>query len=110
MAGKKKSKKKMGLTSKIFISLIAGAILGVILHYVVPESYIRDTVLINGIFYVVGNGFLRLMQMLVVPLVFCSLICGSAAIGDTSRRKNSRLLYADDGAGRRGGAEPCQCH
>ena len=83
MAGKKKSKKKMGLTSKIFISLIAGAILGVILHYVVPESYIRDTVLINGIFYVVGNGFLRLMQMLVVPLVFCSLICGSAAIGDT---------------------------
>lgn len=73
----------MGLTSKIFISLIAGAILGVILHYVVPESYIRDTVLINGIFYVVGNGFLRLMQMLVVPLVFCSLICGSAAIGDT---------------------------
>lgn len=23
------------------------------------------------------------MQMLVVPLVFCSLICGSAAIGDT---------------------------
>ena len=49
----------------------------------VPESYIRDTVLINGIFYVVGNGFLRLMQMLVVPLVFCSLICGSAAIGDT---------------------------
>lgn len=83
MAGKKKSKKKMGLTSKIFISLIAGAILGVILHYVVPESYIRDTVLINGIFYVVGNGFLRLMQMLVVPLVFCSLVCGSAAIGDT---------------------------
>ena len=83
MAGKKKSKKKMGLTSKIFISLIAGAILGVILHYVVPESYIRDTVLINGIFYVVGDGFLRLMQMLVVPLVFCSLICGSAAIGDT---------------------------
>ena len=83
MAGKKKSKKKMGLTSKIFISLLAGAILGVILHYVVPESYIRDTVLINGIFYVVGNGFLRLMQMLVVPLVFCSLICGSAAIGDT---------------------------
>lgn len=83
MADKRKNKKKIGLTSKIFIALIAGAILGVILHYVVPASYIRDTVLINGIFYVVGNGFLRLMQMLVVPLVFCSLVCGSAAIGDT---------------------------
>lgn len=30
-----------------------------------------------------GNGFIRLMQMLVVPLVFCSLVCGSMAIGDT---------------------------
>ena len=33
--------------------------------------------------YVVGQGFIRLMQMLVVPLVFCSLVCGSMAIGDT---------------------------
>ena len=31
----------------------------------------------------VGQGFIRLMQMLVVPLVFCSLVCGSMAIGDT---------------------------
>ena len=37
----------------------------------------------DGIFYVVGNGFIRLMKMLVVPLVFCSLVCGSSAIGDT---------------------------
>ena len=53
------------------------------MHYFVPSGYIKDTVLVNGVFYVVGNGFLRLMQMLVVPLVFCSLVCGSAAIGDT---------------------------
>ncbi|MDD3221804.1 MAG: dicarboxylate/amino acid:cation symporter [Clostridia bacterium] len=78
-----KKKKKLGLTSKIFIALIAGAILGVVLHYWVPASYVRDTVFINGIFYVIGNGFLRLMQMLVVPLVFTSLVCGSASIGDT---------------------------
>ncbi len=79
----KKEKKKLGLTSKIFISLILGCICGIILHYFVPESYIRDTVIVNGIFYVIGNGFLRLMKMLVVPLVFCSLICGSMAMGDT---------------------------
>ena len=83
MSENKKQKKKMGLTSKIFISLIAGALLGVILHYFVPAGHIKDDIIINGVFYVVGNGFLRLMQMLVVPLVFCSLICGSAAIGDT---------------------------
>lgn len=76
-------KKKMGLTSKIFIGLIGGLLLGVVLNLWVPNSYFRDTVLVDGIFYVVGNGFIRLMKMLVVPLVFCSLVCGSSAIGDT---------------------------
>ena len=79
----KKKKKKLGLTSKIFIGLIGGLIFGVILNLWVPNGYVRDTVLVNGVFYVVGNGFIRLMKMLVVPLVFCSLVCGSSSIGDT---------------------------
>lgn len=77
------NKKKLNLSTKIFISLLSGAVLGVLMHYFVPDGYIKDTVLINGVLYVVGQGFIRLMQMLVVPLVFCSLICGSMAIGDT---------------------------
>ena len=80
-----KEKKKLGLTTIILLALLLGAIVGVIVHYAVPESGFRDDVLINGIFYVIGNGFIRLMQMLVVPLVFCSLVCGSMAIGDTKR-------------------------
>ena len=68
---------------KIFIALIVGALLGVGIHYFMPKGYIRDTIIIEGVFYVVGQGFFRLMQMLVVPLVFCSLVCGSMAIGDT---------------------------
>ena len=81
---KNKNKKGIGLTTRIFISLIIGCIVGLILHYTLPEgNYVRDTVLMNGIFNVVGQGFLRLMQMLVVPLVLCSIVCGSAAIGDT---------------------------
>ena len=83
MTDNTKKSKKLGLTTKIFVGLILGAIVGILLHYVVPNGYVKDTVLVNGVFYVVGNGFLRLMQMLVVPLVFCSLVCGSAAIGDT---------------------------
>ena len=81
----KESKKKMGLTTKIFIALIAGAIFGVLLHYVVPSGYVKDTVLVEGILYIVGQGFIRLMKMLVVPLVFCSLVCGAMAIGDTKK-------------------------
>lgn len=78
-----KEKKKLGLTTWIFAGMLLGAAAGTALHYLVPGGYIRDTVMINGIFYVAGNGFLRAMQMLVVPLVFCSLVCGSMAIGDT---------------------------
>ena len=83
MTDNTKNTKKLGLTTKIFIGLILGALVGILMHYVVPSGYVKDSILVNGVFYVVGNGFLRLMQMLVVPLVFCSLVCGSAAIGDT---------------------------
>lgn len=78
-------KRKLGLTTVIFIALLLGAITGLILHYWVPEGFVRDTVLINGVFYVFGNGFLRGMRMLVVPLVFCSLVCGAMSIGDTKK-------------------------
>ena len=80
---KKIEKKKLSLTSKIFIGLIAGVICGVIFNLFVPASYVRDTIIIDGICYVIGNGFIKLMKMLVVPLVFCSLVCGASAIGDT---------------------------
>lgn len=76
-------KKKMGLSTQIFIALLAGAICGVCVHYFLKEGYFRDTILVGGVFYVLGQGFIRLMQMLVVPLVLCSLVCGSMSIGDT---------------------------
>ena len=79
-----KKKKKIGLTTKIFIALLLGAILGIIL-YSLPASSIKDDIIIDGILYVIGQGFIKLMKMLVVPLVFCSLVCGSMAIGDTKK-------------------------
>jgi len=81
---KDKSPKKINLTTLIFLSLILGALTGVCFHYFIPSGYVRDKIFVDGIFYVIGQGFLRLMQMLVVPLVFCSLVCGSSAVGDTA--------------------------
>lgn len=78
-----KKLKSLSLTSWIFIALIAGLILGVSLNLWIPRTEFVEDVLINGIFYVVGNGFIRLMKMLVVPLVFCSLVCGASSMGDT---------------------------
>ena len=61
-----------------------------VIHYWIPSSYIKDTVIVEGVLYVIGQGFIRLMQMLVVPLVFCSLVCGSMSIGDTKKLGTGR--------------------
>lgn len=80
-----RKKKKLGLTTTIFIALLLGVITGIALHSFLPTGYIRDTVIINGVLDLIGSGFIRGMQMLVVPLVFCYLVCGSMAIGDTKK-------------------------
>ena len=81
--GEKPKRLHIGLTGSILIALGLGLLCGVIFHYLVPAGTVRDDVFVNGIFYVVGQGFIRLMQMLVVPLVFCSIVCGASSIGDT---------------------------
>lgn len=83
MTNAKNTKKKLSLSTLIFTALLLGALFGVGLHYLIPAGHIRDDIIIEGVLYVVGQGFIRLMQMLVVPLVFCSPVCGSMAIGDT---------------------------
>ncbi|MFQ8997667.1 dicarboxylate/amino acid:cation symporter [Allofournierella massiliensis] len=75
----------MGLTTRIFIALLAGVIFGVALCYLVPDGSFKNDILVEGVLYVVGQGFIRLMKMLVVPLVFCSIVCGSMSIGDTKK-------------------------
>lgn len=82
---KKKERKKLSLTTRIFIALIVGAVVGIIIRYLVPAGYIRDDIIVNGAFTVLGQGFIRLMQMLVVPLVFFSLVTGAMSIGDTEK-------------------------
>lgn len=66
----KNTKKKLSLSTLIFTALLLGALFGVGLHYLIPAGHIRDDIIIEGMLYVVGQGFIRLMQMLVVPLVF----------------------------------------
>ncbi|SHJ01395.1 Na+/H+-dicarboxylate symporter [Geosporobacter subterraneus DSM 17957] len=78
------SNKKMGLTTKIFIGLIIGLIVGLILNKMGP-SYFRDTILVNGIFELVGRIFLNGIRMMVVPLVFISLANGAASMSDIKK-------------------------
>jgi len=78
------TKRELGLTTKIFIGLILGLITGIILNFI-PESFVRDQILIDGVFYLIGQIFLRAIMMLVVPLVFISLVNGSSSMGDIKK-------------------------
>lgn len=76
--------REMTMTKKIMYSLIFGAIFGLILHYRVPAGHVRDDIIIESILYSIGQIFIRLMQMLVVPLVFFSIVDGTRNIGDSN--------------------------
>lgn len=77
-------KKKLGLSVKVLIALALGIVAGIIV-YNLPGGAFRDTFLINGLFQLVGQIFLRSIMMLVVPLVFVSLVTGSASMGDVKK-------------------------
>lgn len=81
-ASKKHEKKRLSLTSWILISLVAGMVVGVLISVAFPTDSGVYLYLVNSVFYVLGQWFIRLMQMLVVPLVFCSIVCGAASMTD----------------------------
>lgn len=56
-----------------------------ILVYYLPEGTLRDDILIDGIFQLLGQVFLRGIMMMVVPLVFISLVNGTASMGDVKK-------------------------
>ncbi len=62
-------------TLKIVIGMILGIAAGLCLQYFSFLSDIRTVVSVD-IFGVLGQIFIRLMKMLVVPIVFVSLVCG----------------------------------
>jgi len=79
-----KNRKSLGLASKIFIAMVCGIVLGVIL-YGLPSGYIKDEILIDGVFKFIGDIFIRLLRMMLVPLVFTSLATGAASMGEVGR-------------------------
>ena len=73
-------KKRYSLTTQVMIGMSAGLVLGVILNMIQIEFI--NTHIVGGLFGMVGRMFVNALSMLVVPLVFFSLICGVAGIGD----------------------------
>jgi len=73
------------LTTTILLAMLLGGILGGILNLFFMEiSFVKDF-LVGDVFHVIGKIFINLLKMLVVPLVFVSLVCGVAALGDIKK-------------------------
>lgn len=77
-------RKNMSLTSKILLGLFLGFICGLMIK-ALPNGYIKDDLILGGILNVLGSGFTNAIKMMVVPLVFVSLICGIASMGDVKK-------------------------
>ena len=56
-------------------------IVGLFLNLYVNDHF-KEFILMDNIFYLGGNIFIRLMKMLVVPLVSCSIVVGMSSISD----------------------------
>lgn len=81
-AGKRKP---VPLHTKILVGLIFGAGVGGLLNAILGEASAELEWVTRNITEPVGQLFLRLLLLLVVPLVFSSLTMGVAGIGDIRR-------------------------
>ncbi len=73
------------LTTIILLAMLFGGILGAIFNLFFMETTFVSVFLVNNVFHVIGQVFIDSLKMLVVPLVFISLVCGTAALGDISK-------------------------
>ncbi len=69
------------LSTRIFIGLFAGLILGTFVQYVLGNvSFFSETLV--DLAGAVGTMFVNMIMMLVVPLVFVSIVCGVCELQD----------------------------
>jgi DAACS family dicarboxylate/amino acid:cation (Na+ or H+) symporter len=83
--------KGMALHTKIFIGLAVGVLGGLIVNWTLGGKHADVVWTVKNITQPIGQLFLNLLLMIVVPLVFSSLVVGVAGIGDI--RKLGRIGF-----------------
>ncbi|OCQ23009.1 sodium:dicarboxylate symporter [Pseudoalteromonas luteoviolacea] len=87
---------KFSLTTRIMIAMIAGILVGLMFQFSLggkPELLIQLGLFdlpirgffVDGLFHVGGQIFIASLKMLVVPLVFISLVCGTCSLSDPKK-------------------------
>lgn len=96
MLGQCQKIKKMGLTARIMIGMVLGVALGLALQAILGKN--KEILIplglfdlpikgffVDGLFHIGGQIFIASLKMLVVPLVFISLVCGTCSLSDPKK-------------------------
>lgn len=86
---------KLGLTTRIVIGMAAGIVVGFFFKWLLAGQDERmlyllgldiplKALFVDGVFHIGGEIFIASLKMLVVPLVFVSLVCGTCSLSDTT--------------------------
>ncbi|CAK1837444.1 MULTISPECIES: dicarboxylate/amino acid:cation symporter [Vibrio] len=78
------TKKPMSLTGRVILGMVVGIFTGFAIQSLFAESGFVNNYIVNGLFEVGGQIFVASLKMLVVPLVFVSLVCGTSSLKDLS--------------------------
>ena len=72
---------RIAFHTKMLIGVVAGIVVGVVAHLAAGQQQWLKTV-IQYVSYPIGQIFLRLLFMLIVPLIFSALVLGVTGLGD----------------------------
>ncbi len=86
----------MSLTTRIMIGMLSGIAVGFIFQailageddYLIPLGLFSlpiKSFFVDGLFHIGGQIFIASLKMLVVPLVFVSLVCGTCSLSDPKK-------------------------
>ena len=83
--------RQWSLAKKVLVGLVIGVVFGSVLHAIYGAD---DPTLKTSIqwFNVVGNGYVQLLQMIVMPLVFASILSAVARLHNASQLGKISLL------------------
>lgn len=77
-------KKKMSLTARVLLGMCLGILAGFILRTLLADVTLVQEYVVDGLLQVGGQIFIASLKMLVVPLIFVSLVCGTSSLKDLS--------------------------
>ena len=92
----------------LYFQVITAIVIGVLLGHFYPET--------GAAMKPLGDGFIKLIKMIIAPIIFCTVVVGIAGMEDMKKRRQDRRLRAavlrdrqHDRAGRRAWSSSTSC-